>query len=118
MAIGAERIGFDELRAGFDVGLMDVEHGFAVGGVEFIHAALRADGLIEQRAHGAIGHEDGVLEPVVEIFDTHAWSVALSLSPSAALLVRAGCKKFIIIPFGRRGVQSGSFVGRVLAAAR
>ena len=80
VAIGAERVGFDELRAGFDVGLMDVEHRFGVRGVEFVHAALRADGFVEQRAHGAIAYQDGVLQPLVEVFDSHASALALSFA--------------------------------------
>ena len=103
VAVGAEGIGFDELRAGFDVGLMNVEDGFAVRGVEFIHAALRAHGFVQQGAHGAVGDEDGAVQPFVEIFDTHALLVALSARPGAALPGPAACKKFIIIPFGRRG---------------
>ena len=58
VAIGAEGIGLDDLRAGFDIGLMNVKDGFAVGDVELVHAALRADRFIEQRAHGAVADED------------------------------------------------------------
>src|SRR5271156_3407842 len=58
VAIGAEGIGFDDLCAGFDVGLMDVKDGFAVGDVEFVHAALRADGFVEQGTHCAVADED------------------------------------------------------------
>ena len=39
--IGAERIRLDDLRAGFDVGLMNTENGFRLSGVEFVEAAPR-----------------------------------------------------------------------------
>ena len=71
MAVGAEGICFDDLRAGFDVRLVDAKDGFGVGGIEFIDGALGADGLVEERAHGAIGDDDGVFQPVVEIFNSH-----------------------------------------------
>ena len=38
-AVRAERIGFDDLRARFDVGLVNAEDGFGFRGVEFIEAA-------------------------------------------------------------------------------
>jgi hypothetical protein len=39
-----------------------------------------------------------VVQPLVEIFDSHAFLLALSPQPDAALLVPAACKKFTIIP--------------------
>ncbi len=112
VTIGAEGIGFNDLGAGFDVGLMDAKHGVAVGDVELVHAALRADGFIEQRAHGAVGDQDGVGESFVEIFDAHGLVLfATSVSPpnqvrakrapaNRALLphIPAAGKKFVIIP--------------------
>ena len=71
VAIGAECVGFDDLRASFDIGLMDVKDGFAVGDVELVHAALRADRFVEQRAHGSVAYQDRLLQPFVEIFDAH-----------------------------------------------
>ena len=60
VAVGAKGIRFDDLRAGFDVGLVDAKDGFGVRGIQFVDGTLRADGLVEKRAHGAIGDEDGV----------------------------------------------------------
>ena len=71
VAVGAEGVGFDDLGAGFEVALMDVENGFGVEGVQLVHAALRADELVEQRAHGSVGDEDRVAEALVEVFDFH-----------------------------------------------
>src|SRR5580658_8676984 len=71
VAIGAESIGLDDLRAGFDIGLMDVKDSFAVRDVELVDAALWADGFIEQRAHGAVADEDSPGQSFIEIFDAH-----------------------------------------------
>ncbi len=70
-AIGAERIGFDDLRARFDVSLMDAKDGFRLGGIELIKATLRANRFVQQRTHRAIGNEDGILEAVVEVENFH-----------------------------------------------
>ena len=112
VAIGAERIGFDDLGAGFDVGLMDAKYGFGVRDVKLVHAALRADGFIEQRTHGAVGDQDGLCESFVEIFDAHVFLLfASTVSPAKqsranrapanwALFphIPAAGKKFVIIP--------------------
>src|SRR6267142_6802073 len=70
-AIGAKSIGFDDLCAGFDIGLVHAEYGFRLGGVEFIEAALRADGFVQHGAHSAIGDEDGVFDAFVEVLNLH-----------------------------------------------
>src|SRR5258708_1333031 len=69
--VGAKSIGFDDLRAGFDIGLVDAEDGFRLGGVEFIEAALRANGLMQHGAHGAIGNEDRIFDAFVEVENFH-----------------------------------------------
>jgi len=71
VAICAEGVGFNELRAGFDVGLVNAEYGFGVGGVELVDAALGASGFIEERAHGAVGDKEAVFEAVVEVVNSH-----------------------------------------------
>ena len=74
-AIRAESIGFDDLRAGFDVSLVHAEDGFGLGGVQLIEAALRAHGFVQHRAHRAIGDEDRVFQPLVEIVNLQQCSV-------------------------------------------
>src|SRR5258708_35587120 len=66
-AIGAERVGFDDLRARFDVGLVDAENSFRLGGIKFVETALRAHGFVQHRTHRAIGDENRGLQPFVEI---------------------------------------------------
>ena len=66
-AIRAERIGLDDLRAGFDVGLVHAEDGFGLGGIQLVEAALRADSFVQHRAHRAIGDENRIFQPFVEI---------------------------------------------------
>ena len=71
VAIRAECIGLNDLRARFDIGLMDAEDGFGCDEFSSSMRALRADGFVEQRAHRAVGDEHGVLEALVEIFNSH-----------------------------------------------
>ena len=79
VAIGAEGVRLDDLRAGFDISLMHVENGFGVGGVQFIDATLRADGFVEQRTHRAVGYQDLLSQPFVEVFDAHLAVISLRL---------------------------------------
>ncbi len=69
--IGAEGIGFDDLRASFDIGLMNAEDGFGFRGVEFIKAADGAHRFVQHGAHRTIGDENGIFETLVEILDFH-----------------------------------------------
>ena len=71
VAVGAESIGLDDLGAGFEVALVDVEDGVGCERVELVHAALRADGFVKQRAHGAVNDQDGVAKAFVEGFNLH-----------------------------------------------
>jgi hypothetical protein len=57
-AIGAERIRFNDLRTGFDISLVNSKHGFRLGRIQFVEAALRANGFVQHRAHRAIRDED------------------------------------------------------------
>jgi len=57
-AIRAKGIGFDDVRAGFDVGLVHAKDGFRFRGVELVEAALRAHGFVQHRAHRAIGDKN------------------------------------------------------------
>ncbi len=70
-AIRSERVGFDDLRAGFNVRLMDTKDCLRFGGIQFIEAALSADGFVQHGAHRAIGDENRVLDPFVEIENLH-----------------------------------------------
>src|SRR5262245_65012512 len=47
-AVSTEGIGFDDVRARFDVSLVHAKYGFRLGGVELVEAALRADGFVER----------------------------------------------------------------------
>lgn len=71
VAIGAEGVGLENLRAGFEIRLMDAEDGFWLRGIELVEAALRAKNFVEYRAHGAIGDQDGVAKALVEFLDFH-----------------------------------------------
>src|SRR5882762_6431145 len=82
--VGAESIGFDDLRAGFDIGLVDAEDGFRLCGVEFIEAALRADGFVQHGAHGAIGDEDRVFDAFVEVENFHWKKLSITCTSSLA----------------------------------
>ena len=68
-AVGAESIGLDDLRAGLDVRLVHAEDGFGLVGVQLVETALRAHGFVQQRAHRAVGDENGVFQPFIEILD-------------------------------------------------
>src|SRR5215471_18746485 len=46
-AIRAKRVGLDDMRAGFDVSLMNTEDGFRFGRVQFIEAPLRANSFVK-----------------------------------------------------------------------
>jgi len=59
------------VRARFDVSLVNAKNGFRLRGVELVEAALRADGFVEQRSHGAVGDKDGVFQAFVEIENFH-----------------------------------------------
>ena len=76
-AVRAEGIGLNNLRASFDVSLVDAENGFGLGGVEFIEAALRADSFVKHRAHCAIRDEDRVFQPFIEVKNLQRCSALL-----------------------------------------
>src|SRR5277367_1002756 len=121
VAVGAEGIGLDDLRAGFDVGLMNVKDGVAVGDVELVHAALWPDGFIEQGTHGAIGDQNGLGESFVEIFDAHGFvffaSSRVPLKQTALPQVTATRKKFVIIPSAEPGTAKRTAGARQLEIA-
>src|ERR1700722_14933779 len=77
VAVGAESIGLDDLGAGFEVALVDVEDGVGCERVELVHAALRADGFVKQRTHGAVNDQDCVEKALVEGFNLHRATVGL-----------------------------------------
>ena len=79
-AIRAKGIRFDDLRARCNVGLVHPENGFGLRRVQLIEAADCADGFVQQRTHGAIRNENGILQPVVEILYFH-WSLSCALPP-------------------------------------
>ena len=58
-AVGAERVGFQDLGAGLDVLLVDLAHQVGRGEVQLVEAAVDEDAArIQHGAHGAIGHHD------------------------------------------------------------
>src|SRR4029077_13923814 len=74
-AIGAKGVGLDNLRAGFDVGLVHAEDRFRLGGVQFIEAALRSYRFVQQLTHRTIGDENRIFQPLVEILNFQSWGV-------------------------------------------
>src|SRR5260370_9922653 len=81
-AIRAKRVGFDDVRAGFDVRLVDTEYRFRLCRIHLIKAALRADGFVQHRAHRAIRDENRVFQPLIEVKNLHG-SCFLSVENSA-----------------------------------
>ena len=71
VAIRAECIGLDDLRAGLDIQLMEAKDDFTVGRVQLIAGAMVADAFVQQRAHASVADEDGLFQAVVEIFNAH-----------------------------------------------
>src|SRR4029434_193373 len=75
-AVGAEGVGFDDMRSGFDVGLVHPEDGFGLRGIKLVEAALRTDGLVQHRAHRAVGDQNRILQPLIKVEhlrDASAW---------------------------------------------
>src|SRR5271157_3054177 len=70
-AVRPEGVGFDDLRARFDVALVDTENRFRLGGVEFVKAAYRSHGFVQHGAHRAVRNENRILQPFVEILNLH-----------------------------------------------
>ena len=66
VAIGAESIGLDDLRAGFDIGLCARNTASAWVDVQFFDRALRAHCFIEQRSHRAVGDEHRLFQPLLK----------------------------------------------------
>jgi hypothetical protein len=75
--VRAERVGLDGVGAGLEVGAVDVADHVRAGGVEDLVAALEAGevvehqvaalpGVLEHRAHRAVGDEDALVERVEE----------------------------------------------------
>src|SRR5579864_1805367 len=50
---------------------MDAKHFFGARGVQFIDAALRPQGLVEQGAHGSVRDEHGIAESLLEFINSH-----------------------------------------------
>ena len=69
--VRAKGIRFDDVRAGFEIGHVNAKHFFGARGVQFIHAALRPQGLVEQGAHGSVRDEHGVAESLLEFINSH-----------------------------------------------
>src|SRR5215471_1900767 len=82
-AVRAKGIRFDDLRACFDVGLMDTENGFRLRGVQLVEAADRTHGFVQQRTHGAIRNENGILQALVKIRYFQSNLAKLSARPNA-----------------------------------
>jgi hypothetical protein len=50
---------------------VDTEYRFRLGRIHLIEAALRAHGFVEHRAHRAVGDENRVFQPFIEIVNLH-----------------------------------------------
>jgi len=62
-AIGAERIGFDDVRAGAHIFLVHAHHEIRLRRVQRIEALVDEDTLrVEHRAHGAVANEHTLFE--------------------------------------------------------
>src|SRR6266404_726756 len=57
-SVGTKRIGFDDLRARLDVGLVDTENRFRFSGIQLIETALRAHSFVEHGTHRTIGDQN------------------------------------------------------------
>ena len=98
--VGAESIGLDDLRAGFDISLVHAEDRFGLGGVEFIEASLRADRFMQKGTHRAVGDEDGIFEAFVEVLN-------FQLRCTWNLFFRTSTKRLSVsVPSGRRRCSS------------
>ena len=71
MAVRAEGISFENLRACFQICLMDAKDGFGLRGIQLVEAALRAENFVEHGAHGSVGDKDGIAKALIEFFDLH-----------------------------------------------
>ncbi len=71
VAVGAERIGFDDVRARFEIRHVNAEDFLGARGVQFVNAALRPEGFVQQRPHGPIGDEHPVAKSLFKFFDFH-----------------------------------------------
>jgi hypothetical protein len=62
--IGAERVGFDDLRASLQIIVVDTANQIGLGKIQFVVATVDeyASG-IEQRSHGAVAQQWGLLDP-------------------------------------------------------
>ncbi len=68
-SIGAKGVGLDNLRAGFDVGLVHAKNRFRLRGIQLIETALRSHCFVQQRTHRPVGNENGVLQTFVEFLN-------------------------------------------------
>ena len=48
IAVGAKRIGLDNVRAGFQIGHVTPKNFLGARGIQFVHAALRPQAFVEQ----------------------------------------------------------------------
>ena len=72
-AIRAEGICLDQVRARVDVILMNAENRFGLRGIQFLEAALLKRFFVELRTHCAIGDENGIPQPRIEIINSHLY---------------------------------------------
>jgi hypothetical protein len=68
-AVGAERVGFQNLGAGLHVLLVNLPHHVGRGEVQLIEAAVDENAArIEHGAHGAVGHHGAARELLSKLF--------------------------------------------------
>src|ERR1700676_691256 len=51
---------------------MNAKNGFRMGGIQLIHGALLAEGVVQQGAHGSVGDEEVLAQTLVEIVNSHS----------------------------------------------
>ena len=88
--IGAERVGLDDVRAGFEIGHVHAKHFFGARGVQFVDAALRPESFVEQGAHGSVRDQHGVTQSLLKFFDSHG----LEHSPGSSAKMNSSVYRF------------------------
>src|SRR5580692_106455 len=77
-AVRAKRVGLYDLRARFDVRLVNAENGFRFRGIQLIEAALCANSLVQHRTHRAICDENRIFQPFIKVENFHGAIRSLS----------------------------------------
>ena len=71
VAVGSEGVGLEDVRPGPEVSHVNAKYFLGARGVQLVHAALRPQVFVQQRAHGAVRDERGLAQPLLEFVDSH-----------------------------------------------